>query len=81
MLKNDASDVGLGKVQGISARTPRLALGDKLGTSQGAPDSDPAQAVAPMSAGAVSGAAKGGDAVWVDRLTPAERAALKQFFK
>ena len=41
----------------------------------------PNQAAGPTAAGAVATPAQGGDAVWVDRLTPAERAALKKFFK
>lgn len=59
----------------------RVALGDKLGTAAGAHDVDPAKLQGPVSAGAVSTPASGGDAVWVNRLTPAERAALTQFFK
>jgi hypothetical protein len=59
----------------------RFALGDKLGTSAGAHDVDPNKTAGPMSAGAISGAANGGEAVWVNRLTPAERAALKKHFK
>jgi hypothetical protein len=31
--------------------------------------------------GSVSAPASGGEAVWVNRLTPTERAALKSFFK
>jgi hypothetical protein len=42
---------------------------------------DPAKAVGPVSAGAVAAPASGGDAVWVNRLTPSERAALTTFFK
>jgi hypothetical protein len=34
-----------------------------------------------MAAGAVAEPGKGGEVVWVDRLTPKERAALKEFFK
>ena len=58
-----------------------LALGDKLGTSAGAHDVDPQKSAGPMSAGAVAAPASGGEAVWVNRLTPAERAALNKFFK
>jgi hypothetical protein len=59
----------------------RASLGDKLSTSAGAHEADPAKLVGNTSAGAVAAPAQGGDAVWVNRLTPAERAALKGFFK
>lgn len=82
MLADNASDVGLGISQGLTAADlKRLALGDKLGTTAGAHDVDPAKAIAPGAAGAVAAPAAGGEAVWVNRLTPNERAALKQFFK
>ena len=82
MLADNASDVGLGISQGLTAADlKRLALGDKLGTTAGAHDVDPSKAIAPGAAGAVASPAAGGEAVWVNRLTPNERAALKQFFK
>ncbi len=82
MLAADASDVGLGLSQGLTAADlKRLALGDKLGTTAGAHDVDPSKAIAPGAAGAVASPATGGEAVWVNRLTPTERAALKNFFK
>ena len=78
----DASDAGDGNAQALSGDAlKRFALGDKLGTTRGAHDVDPANAVGPTSAGAVAAPASGGEAVWVDRLTPAERAAVKNFFK
>lgn len=81
-LNRDASDAGDGLSEALTGDAlKRFALGDKLGTSAGAHDADPTAAAAPMSAGAISGAGSGGDAVWVNRLTPTERAALKQFFK
>jgi hypothetical protein len=59
----------------------RASLGDKLSTSAGAHDKDPEKLTGPTAAGNVAAPAQGGDAVWVNRLTPAERAALKGFFK
>ncbi|MEO7414136.1 MAG: hypothetical protein ABIZ81_12350 [Opitutaceae bacterium] len=81
-LNKDASDAGDGKAEALSsASLANLALGDKLGTSSGAHKVDPNQATGPTSAGAIAAPAKGGEAVWVNRLTPAERSALKDFYK
>jgi len=78
----DQSDAGDGIAQGLTgAQLKRVSLGDKLGTSASAHVVDPSKAAGPMSAGAVAAPAQGGEAVWVNRLTPAERAALKNFFK
>jgi hypothetical protein len=76
------SDAGEGTAQALTAADlKRFALGDKLGTTTGAHKVDPNATEAPMAAGAVAAPASGGEAVWVNRLTPAERAALKQFFR
>ncbi|HEX2853658.1 MAG TPA: hypothetical protein VHO24_10495 [Opitutaceae bacterium] len=81
-LANQASDAGDGKSEAFSAASlANLALGDKLGTTSGAHEVDPTKAAGPTSAGAIAAPAKGGEAVWVNRLTPAERAALKNFYK
>lgn len=82
MLADAASNVGLGTAEGLpSADLKRLALGDHVGTQSGAPPVDPAKATGPGAAGAILAPAAGGEAVWVSRLTPAERAALTRFFK
>lgn len=81
-LANQASDAGDGKSEALSAASlANLALGDKLGTTSGAHEVDPTKTAGPTSAGAIAAPAKGGEAVWVNRLTPAERAALKDFYK
>lgn len=81
-LTAQPSNAGDGELAGVGGQPlKRFAFGDKLGTTSGAHDVDPARAIGPSAAGAVSGAAAGGEAVWVERLTPAERAALKKFFK
>jgi hypothetical protein len=81
-LSSQQSDAGDGKSEGLSADAlKRFALGDKLGTTSGAHQVDPEKAGGPVSAGAVATPASGGDVVWVNRLTPAERAAVKKFFK
>jgi hypothetical protein len=82
MLAAQASDAGAGTTQALSeGELKRLGLGDKLGLTTGAHQVDPAQATAAGAAGAVAAPGQGGEAVWVNRLTPAERAALKKFFK
>lgn len=81
-LSNQVADIQPGKSEGLTlGDLGRVSLGDKLGTTSAAHAVDPAAATGPVSAGAVSVPAQGGDAVWVNRLTPAERAALKNFFK
>lgn len=81
-LNSDASDAGKGRSEGLSAEAlKRVALGDKLGTSTGAHEVDPAKTVDTGAAGAVAAPAAGGEAAWVNRLTPTERAAVKKFFQ
>ncbi len=81
-LADAASDVGRGNAEGLpSADLKRLAPGDLLGTQSGAHRVDPGRATAAGPAGAIVAPANGGEAVWVNRLTPAERAAVTRFFK
>ena len=82
-FSDEQSQAGPGKTEALASRDPTqgAALGDKLGTTRAAPESDPAREAGPMAAGAVAAPARGGEAVWVNRLTPAERAAVKSFFK
>lgn len=81
-LASQQSDAGDGKSEGLTAEAlKRFPLGDKLGTTSGAHQVDPEKTGGPVSAGAVAAPASGGDVVWVNRLTPTERAAVKKFFK
>lgn len=59
----------------------RAAVGDMVGVTRDRPEVDAGKLTQPGSAGAVAGPASGGEAVWVNRLTPAERKVLKEFFK
>lgn len=59
----------------------RATLGDLVETSKDRHEVDRTRAAGPTSAGVVAAPARGGEAVWIDRLTPAERAVLKDFFK
>jgi hypothetical protein len=82
MLNAQQSDAGDGSAEALSGDAlKRFSLGDKLGTTKSAHDVDPTKAEGPTAAGAVATPASGGEAVWVNRLTPSERAALKKFFK
>ena len=76
------SNAGGGELQAVqNSDYSRAALGDKLGVQVGEHTVDRAAGNDPVSAGALTGAAQGGDAVWVNKLTPAEREALKEFYK
>ncbi|AWI09901.1 hypothetical protein [Ereboglobus luteus] len=76
------SDAGGGNLQTVrNDDYSRAALGDKLGVQVGEHTVDPNAAQGPVSAGAMAGSARGGEAVWVNKLTPAEREALKEFYK
>ena len=82
MFTEAASDAGAGRTETASSDDlSRAALGELLGTERGEHELDPAKNAGPSAAGAVAAPAQGGDVVWVDRLTPKERAALKEFFK
>lgn len=82
MLSSQASDAGTGEVKALQGDAlKRFALSDKLGTTTGAHEVDRDKPMTPVSAGRVAAPGLGGEAVWVDRLTPAERAAVKNFFK
>jgi hypothetical protein len=59
----------------------RATIGDLVETSKDRHEVDKDRAAGPMGAGKLAGPARGGEAAWVDRLTPGERAVLKDFFK
>ncbi|MDF3058201.1 MAG: hypothetical protein K0R17_2416 [Rariglobus sp.] len=81
-FSDTASDTGPGKTETVSNNDlSRAAMGDLLGTQTGEHDLDPSRAQGITSGGAPAATAAGGEAVWVNRLTPAERAALSSFFK
>ncbi len=81
-FRDEASDAGSGVTETVSADDlSRAALGELLGMERGEHEFDPKQASGPTAAGAIAAPGQGGEVVWVDRLTPQERAALKEFFK
>jgi hypothetical protein len=59
----------------------RLAPGDMLGLQDAKPTTDETSYTGPRSGGALQSAGEGGAAVEKSTLLPAERAALKRFFK
>lgn len=64
----------------------RVALGDKLGTTAGAPKPDPEAEAArrgrgPVAGGSAASSGAGGEAVWKNELSPAEQEVLRGFFK
>lgn len=81
-FRDQASDAGLGRTETVSADDlSRAALGELLGMERGEHEFDPKKSAELHAAGNVAAPAEGGEVVWVDRLTPQERAALKDFFK
>lgn len=81
MFRDQASE-GEGRTETVSGEDlSRAALGELLAMERGEHEFDPKAEAAPSAAGAVAAPAQGGEVVWVNRLTPAERAALKDFFK
>lgn len=82
LFSDRASDAGDGRAETVSADDlSRAALGELLGMERGEHELDPKNAAGPSAGGSVAANAKGGEVVWVDRLTPKERSALKEFFK
>jgi hypothetical protein len=82
MFRDQASIAGDGRTETVnSADMSRAALGELLAMERGEHEFDPRAAVGPQAGGAIAGPAQGGEVVWVDRLTPQERVALKDFFK
>ncbi len=81
-FRDEASSALPGKNEAVGGDDySRAALGELLAMERGEHEFTPQQTVAPTAAGAVAAPALGGDVVWVERLTPSERAALKDFSK
>ena len=81
-FSDKASDAPPGRIEAVASEDmSRASLGDLLGTQTGEHEIDPASAQGLTAAGAPAAAGAGGEAVWVNRLTPSERAALTSFFK
>lgn len=59
----------------------KVVLGEKIGEETGTHEAADSSRSKPGSTGSVSSPSSGGQAVWTDQFTPAEREALKDFFK
>ncbi len=59
----------------------RAALGDVVRQHRQKPEEPATPATGPMEGGATANPGSGGEAVWKNDLTPAERAALRRFFR
>lgn len=72
-----------GREQGVtSLDLERASLGDLTGLEFGGEHRvDTNAPAARVAGGAVATPARGGEAAWIDRLTPADRAALRELFK
>ncbi len=82
-MTSQLADWQNGQLQGVSGTDlSRAALGDLLNVGNGgAPQVDKSTLQVLTTAGDLKNSGHGGEAVWVDRLTPAERAAMQQLFK
>ncbi|HWA26164.1 MAG TPA: hypothetical protein VG734_10915 [Lacunisphaera sp.] len=82
-MMNDPTAEQAGKLEALSpADLERATLGDFAGMERGgAPQVDPTKLGGPASAGDTAARALGGEAVWIDRLSPSDRAILREVFK
>lgn len=80
-LSATPSEVGSTKVEGMSNDDlSHASLGEAVGVSKGKHDGAPLNYEGPVAGGAAE-RGSGGEAVWVNQLTPAEQAQVKAFFK
>jgi hypothetical protein len=81
-LKDNPTELGSNKTETISNKDLTDASpGEVLGTSAGSHEVDPATFSGPTAGGSIAAPGAGGEAVWRDVLTPAERAVLQRFYK
>jgi len=75
------SDESTGMTEGVSNRDlSNAAIGDTVRTTVSDQKEDGASFTGPTRGGTVESSGSGGDAVWIDRLTPAERKVLRGHF-
>jgi len=80
-LSANPSDVGSTKKEVVSNDDlAHASLGERVGISKGKHETDSMQFSGPTDGGGASEGA-GGEAVWVNQLTPEEQAQVKSFFK
>lgn len=81
-LDDKPADLGSKTTESVSNPDLSRALpGDVVGVSKGEHTVDRNAATSPTSGGAITSTGQGGEAVWRNDLTPAEREVLQRFFK
>lgn len=76
------TDASAKKLEGLGGDDDeKLAMGDLVEIVADRHEVDRTKAAGTASGGTIAEPAHGGEAVWTDRLTPSERAALRKFFK
>ena len=81
MLGKISPDLKSGDLKGLESDDLSKSLpGDLLQLNDGEHDVDKTK-VGPRAGGAIDGEGQGGDRIWKDSLHPAEKEALKEFFK
>jgi len=81
-LDENAEDLHTKRMEGASNEDPRRALpGEVLAIAKGQHNVNKTNPAGLVDGGAASSAGQGGDAVWRDSLTPAERQVLQKYFK
>jgi Zn-ribbon protein, possibly nucleic acid-binding len=81
-LNAERTELGSTEVEGIGTGDLSRALpGEVAGLATGEHEVDESAYRGPVAAGAVGSTGEGGDAVWSNSLTPAERETLQKFFQ
>lgn len=81
-VRRDETQLGTNRAEDLAGMLDpeRIAPGDLVGTSDGRQKVDESAYKGPAQGGA-AGTGEGGAAIWQNQLLPAERAALKRYFK
>lgn len=82
-FKEDETNLGTQKMESVASQLDmnRIAPGDVLGVQNGQHEIDKNGYTGPKQGGGIQSAGDGGAAVWQNSLMPAEREALKKYFK
>ena len=81
-LAEERTELGTSRVEDVMGREPLgIELGETVAVGIGEHDNDTSGFRGAQDAGAVAAMGEGGELVWSQTLTPAERRVLKQYFK
>jgi hypothetical protein len=82
-FKKDETNLGTKKMESVASQLDmnRIAPGDVMGVQNGEHEVDKNGYTGPKQGGGIQSAGDGGAAVWQNSLMPAEREALKKYFK